>query len=107
MRTPRIVCALLLLAGVAAAQTRDLGQLRGHVVDPTGAVIAGADVVVTNTATGQRRTTQSDAIGGFAPPRPPPPRRHTHQGRAPRLPPAPPRGPPPPTPPPGTLGLCL
>ena len=48
-----------LLFGVAAfhlvnAQTLDTGIL-GLITDPSGAVIAGASVTVTNTATGVRR----------------------------------------------------
>jgi carboxypeptidase family protein len=39
------------------------GQIGGIVVDPNGAVLAGADVIVTNTQTGARQTTKVNADG--------------------------------------------
>lgn len=44
-------------------ETLQPGQMGGIVVDPTGAVIPGADVTVTNTQTGASLNTKSDASG--------------------------------------------
>jgi hypothetical protein len=57
-----IVC-LLLVASLTAAEPT--GTLAGTVFDPTGAVIAAAKVVATNTETGLRREMSSAADGGF------------------------------------------
>jgi hypothetical protein len=46
------------------AQTLDTGLL-GTITDPTGAVVAGAAVSITQTATGVRRTTQTAADGKY------------------------------------------
>src|SRR5262249_29598865 len=46
------------------AQTLDTGVL-GTITDPTGAVVAGAAVNITQTATGVRRTTQTAADGKY------------------------------------------
>jgi Carboxypeptidase regulatory-like domain/TonB dependent receptor-like, beta-barrel len=66
---------LLILASVAglfaigapqmAAQTANTGALTGTVTDPSGAVIAGAKVTVTNLATGQSRTVTTDSKGSY------------------------------------------
>ncbi len=47
------------------AQTSATGALTGTVTDPSGAVIAGAAVVATNTGTGQTRTVSTDANGAY------------------------------------------
>ena len=41
------------------------GKIRGTVTDPTGAVIAGAKITATNTATGISTTVTSKADGGY------------------------------------------
>ncbi|MBM3796538.1 MAG: carboxypeptidase regulatory-like domain-containing protein [Acidobacteria bacterium] len=41
------------------------GSIAGSVTDPTGNTIVGAEVVLTNTGTGQARTAQSDSAGDF------------------------------------------
>ena len=56
-----IVCSALFLPGVALAQSGP-GILRGQVIDPSGAAIAKANVVLTP-ATGSPLTTQTDAQG--------------------------------------------
>jgi len=43
--------------------TLEPGQIGGIVVDPTGAVVAGAEVTVTNTQTGATQTTKADSEG--------------------------------------------
>jgi hypothetical protein len=54
---------LALLAGAAAAQTPGTGSLRGTLTNEAGAPVAGADVTITNLATGLVRSTRSDARG--------------------------------------------
>ncbi len=58
------ICCLLGAAWIAQAQTPTTGQIAGQVVDPTGAVVAGAQVVVTSQAGVQRKAT-SDASGRY------------------------------------------
>ncbi len=47
------------------AQTANTGALTGTVTDPSGAVISGATVKVTDLATGQTRTATTDANGSY------------------------------------------
>jgi hypothetical protein len=58
------VCSLLLWAGSVTAQV-DTGSIVGTVHDPTGAVLEGAKVTVTDLATTTTRTTQTDANGQY------------------------------------------
>jgi Carboxypeptidase regulatory-like domain len=60
-------CLTLLLAWTTAsfAQTAETGALTGTVTDPSGAVITGATVTITNIGTGQSRTTTTDANGSY------------------------------------------
>ena len=46
--------------------TLTAGQVGGIIVDPNGAVVAGANVTVTNKQTGASQTTQSDGEGRWA-----------------------------------------
>jgi hypothetical protein len=55
---------LLLVSATLCAQTATT-SLHGTVYDPKGAVIAGASVTISNSATGFTRTTKSDAQGGY------------------------------------------
>ena len=57
--------ALLLRVSTVSAQTAGTGALTGTVTDPSGAVISGATVSVTDTATGQTRTTKTNANGSY------------------------------------------
>ena len=50
---------------IASAQTPDTATLAGTVIDPTRAVVAGAQVSVTNLQTGLQRTATSDNQGRF------------------------------------------
>jgi hypothetical protein len=59
------MAALLFSAGVAIAQF-DVGNIRGNVYDPTGAVVPGATVTMTNLGTGQRTEVKTDAAGNFS-----------------------------------------
>jgi hypothetical protein len=54
---------LALCAGAAFAQGGGSGELSGQVTDPSGAVISGAEVKLSNTATGAVRTTVTTADG--------------------------------------------
>src|ERR1700683_1534118 len=64
-----LIAAVFLFAGVtcapgAGAQTYR-GNIRGTVMDPSGAVVVGAKVRAKNTATGETRETTSDANGDY------------------------------------------
>lgn len=57
---------VLMLAALAArAQTPGTGAIRGLVLDEAGAPVAGAEVTVTNQATGFSRATRSDGRGTY------------------------------------------
>lgn len=64
MRITSVVFILLAVGFSALAQTSK-GFVVGNVFDPREAVIAGADVKITNTSTGVTRTTVSGADGSF------------------------------------------
>src|SRR5580698_3347375 len=53
----------MLTVGLVAAQNRNSGEIRGTVLDPTGAVIPGAEVIIRNTATGVVTQLTSDRSG--------------------------------------------
>jgi len=61
--------AVLLLAVPLAielrAQTTNSGGLTGMVVDPSGAVVVGADVEITNNSKGTTQTTKTDREGAY------------------------------------------
>jgi hypothetical protein len=59
-----IVAGLLLLPGLVGAQSYR-GSIRGHVVDPSGSVMAAAKVTARNHATGQSRQTVTGSDGGY------------------------------------------
>jgi hypothetical protein len=62
-----IVSALLLISvGVFAQTTISTGSIVGTVADPTGAVVSGAKVLITNQGTGQVMTTTTTSSGTFA-----------------------------------------
>src|SRR5215472_18488179 len=56
-----LALALLFLAGLPAQETR--GTIVGRVADPSGAMIPGATVVVTNSAMGTKSTVNTNADG--------------------------------------------
>jgi hypothetical protein len=64
----RILPALVLFFAAlsAPAQSGNAGAVRGTVTDPTGAVIPGATVHLTNVSSGLDRTVSTDATGQFA-----------------------------------------
>jgi hypothetical protein len=59
------VASLIFVPDRALGQARDTASLFGTVNDPQAAVVPGARVTVTNTATGLSRTTVTDTSGGF------------------------------------------
>src|SRR5437867_11121044 len=63
----RYIALLLLLVTIsitASAQRLD-GTLRGTVEDPSGAVVSGVEVTVTNQATGVKQNTQTTSTGEY------------------------------------------
>jgi hypothetical protein len=69
LRTPILaaVYVLLLFSGAwLLAQTPDTAAILGQVSDPTHAGIGGAQIVVTNTISGFKRTAMTDAAGRFS-----------------------------------------
>lgn len=58
-----VLLAFFVLGGIAHAQST--ASLNGTVTDPTGNVVAGAKVIVTNQATGVASTSETDAAGAF------------------------------------------
>src|SRR5713226_526071 len=64
----RAVIALLILGLVTASaegQTLTTGQISGTVTDPSGAVVPKAQVTVSNTNTGIKRTAESNSAGYY------------------------------------------
>ncbi len=70
MRFTVVVAFLFLLSVPTPAQ--QAGQITGRVTDSSGAIIAGADVSVTNISTGVQRKTVSNAEGIYSVPALPP-----------------------------------
>ncbi|HWZ81893.1 MAG TPA: TonB-dependent receptor [Terriglobales bacterium] len=58
-----VLTVLAVCAGLAFAQGGGSGELTGQVTDPTGAVVSGAEVKLTNTATSTARTTTTSTDG--------------------------------------------
>ena len=61
-----VLVVLLLSSLLARAQAGNAGAVRGTVTDPTGAVIPGATVHLTNAVSGLDRTATTDASGQFS-----------------------------------------
>ena len=57
--------ALILFGWQMALAQSTTGSVYGRVVDPSGAVVVGAQIVATNQATGVAYRGQSDAVGNF------------------------------------------
>jgi hypothetical protein len=62
-----LLSVLLIFAGTAAAQRSD-GTISGTVKDPSGALVPGAIVTVTNTQIGVDRTTITSEVGSYSVP---------------------------------------
>lgn len=65
MRFVTVLGLALTLCSAAFAQQYASATLSGQISDPQGAVVSGAEVEVTATATGQKRTTTTDDEGRF------------------------------------------
>jgi hypothetical protein len=63
-----LLAALLLLPANSQAQTATTGALTGVITDPSGAVVPGASITVTDTATGATQTAKSNEQGRFSVP---------------------------------------
>ncbi len=66
LRFPAVFAVLLSFAFAVQAQTPGTGAIRGQVLASGGAPVAGAEVTVTNEATGFSRTVRADAQGRYA-----------------------------------------
>ncbi|MGB8986750.1 MAG: carboxypeptidase regulatory-like domain-containing protein, partial [Candidatus Sulfotelmatobacter sp.] len=62
----RIILTFVLLAAVSLSAQTFRGTILGTATDPSGAVIAGAQVTVKNVATGLERTTETSADGSYS-----------------------------------------
>src|ERR1700726_354353 len=61
-----IALSLLLVSTVSFAQTTVAqGSIQGSITDPSGAVVPGAKITITNTATGQVGNTTSSSSGTY------------------------------------------
>ncbi|HET7872655.1 MAG TPA: carboxypeptidase-like regulatory domain-containing protein [Terriglobales bacterium] len=56
---------MLLLLAPLFAQTPDSATLRGRLLDPSRAAIAGVEIKITNTLTEAVRSTVTDSAGSF------------------------------------------
>jgi hypothetical protein len=61
----KLVCLIVVLAGVNAFAQQITGSIRGTVVDPSGAVVPGASVSAKQTETGLTRATSTDRDGAY------------------------------------------
>ncbi|MGH9656059.1 MAG: TonB-dependent receptor [Bryobacteraceae bacterium] len=66
LKSAGIPCLLLALGFALSAQTPDSATIEGSVVDATGAAVGGVSLTATNTRTGLRRLSQTDARGRFS-----------------------------------------
>lgn len=64
-RTTVYLLVLLILACAPAMAQRDMGTVLGTVSDGTGAVIPGAQITITEDATGVATTLETDAAGNY------------------------------------------
>ncbi|HEY8563535.1 MAG TPA: TonB-dependent receptor [Pyrinomonadaceae bacterium] len=56
---------IILLALPAVFGQSSLGEIRGRVADPNGAIVSGANVEIKNQSTGETRTAQTNADGEY------------------------------------------
>jgi len=59
-----LIASLMAFQILLSAQTATT-SLHGTVIDPKGAVLSGATVTITNTASGLTRTTKTDGEGAY------------------------------------------
>src|SRR5919205_519002 len=65
MRKFTLAALMLCLFALAALDQSNTGNLVGSIVDPSGSVVAGATITVTDEATGKTRTVQGSGEGTF------------------------------------------
>ncbi len=58
-----VSCVLFAACGLLCAQTGGTGAISGAITDPAGAMVVGAQVKITNVATGETRIVQSNDHG--------------------------------------------
>lgn len=63
-----VLVTIALIVTLSFPMVAQNGQIGGRITDPSGAVIPGAGIAVTNTATGVTRNTQSNEEGYYAMP---------------------------------------
>src|ERR1700688_381617 len=70
MKASRSICICMLFLALSATvwAQRDLATVTGTISDPTGAVIPGAKVIITEDATGLAYTVNSDQSGVYVRP---------------------------------------
>ncbi|WP_446743629.1 carboxypeptidase regulatory-like domain-containing protein [Silvibacterium acidisoli] len=62
----RLICVLMLMLGaIGVAAAQDNATVNGTIQDSTGAVIASAQIALTNAATGQVRSAVSNDVGAY------------------------------------------
>jgi hypothetical protein len=59
------VAVLLLILNLSAHAQSAEGTILGHVTDPSGAVVPGADVVITNVDTNMKFTAKTSSVGDY------------------------------------------
>lgn len=65
MKTGIVLAAALFAAVIAAEAQFTLGNLRGHIADPSGAPITGAKVELKDLSTQAVQTAETDASGDY------------------------------------------
>lgn len=60
-----LACAFFLLASLTSAQVRTAGTVSGTVVDPSGAVVPGASLTISEASTGFSQTVTSNSSGEY------------------------------------------
>ena len=60
-----LFCGVLILFGQSGFSQARIGSIQGTVKDPTGALVPGAKVVVSQPVTKYQQTAQTDAQGVF------------------------------------------
>src|SRR5262245_46980916 len=59
------LCILSVLAVLPLAAQKNSGEIRGTVVDPSGAMVSGAKVTITSTAINLERSTTTNSSGNY------------------------------------------
>ena len=65
MRRPATALCLVLLTSIASVFGQSAGTIQGVISDNTGAVVPGAQIVITNLETGVRSTSLTNEVGFY------------------------------------------